>query len=339
MSDAGRIRLPGPWAGFPLVMEHDILGAKEVISCDRDTQALRLFGFIGHDKAGEPLAKLVVDLPERRFHHVRLSANAKIDQELHDVLAFLEVDHPGQQIKAHDLVPGDDPNTAPDVIVRSGDLKFSVETTQLLVPGTSSGRNVLSKWSLFEQVNGWLVDQSNRMASRLRAHRGHVVYLWFTDGLSAMQQLPPRNIGGAIAEFLAANPPDSTPPDRTLKSQDGRIQATWLPVRPSRAPSAFERLYKFRLGVSYDQILTRKGFRNEVQRLIQKHDCPGFDVLLLTIGTPTRAGWHFPSAGLLSAALQAEPDVLAGYKPEHVCRIAVYDAHQKTARWVLGGAP
>jgi hypothetical protein len=91
--------------------------------------------------------------------------------------------------------------------------------------------------------------------------------------------------------------------------------------------------------VSYDQVLTREGFRSEIKRLVHKHDKPGFDLLLITIGTPTRRGWKFPSAGMLSAALEAEPEVLGEYRPEHISHIAVYDAHRKAARWVLGDRP
>lgn len=329
-----RIRPPSPWAGFPLVMEHDILGAKEVVR-DDGTGAITLMAFTGHDRAGEPLAKIVVDLPDRRYYNQRLSNDRKVNQELHDVWSFLEAAY-GHPFTADELTPGPDRNAPPDVRVCSRSLALDVETTQLLLPGTGGGQNSVSKWSLFEQVNDWLVDQSNRLAGRLRTYRGHVVYLWFTDGSSEMQQLPPRRIAADVAAFLAAQSPSTAPTDRILKSDDGRIQATWLPARPSRQPSAFERLYGFRLGISYDQVLTRKAFRAELQRLVKQHDKPGFDVLLITLGTPTRAGWRFPSAGLLSAALQAEPDPLNGLAPKHVERLAVYDGHESAVRWLVG---
>lgn len=317
-------------------MEHDILGAKEVVR-DDGTGAFTLLAFTGHDRMGEPLAKIVVDLPDRSYYDRRLSSDRKADQELHDVWAFLECAY-GRPFTADELTPGPDRYAPPDVQVRSRSLTLDVESTQLLLPGTRGGQNSVSKWSLFEQVNDWLVDQSNRLGGRLRAYRGYVVYLWFTDGTSELQQLPPRRIAADVAEFLAAHPPSATPADRIVKSDDGRIQATWLPARSSRQPSAFERLFGFRLGISYDQVLTREGFRSELQRLIRQHDKPGFDMLLITLGTPTRGGWRFPSAGLLSAAMQAEPDPLNGLVPEHVERIAVYDGHRKAVRWLIGSA-
>ena len=76
----------------------------------------------------------------------------------------------------------------------------------------------------------------------------------------------------------------------------------------------------------------------QLQRLVEQHDKPGFDVLLITLGTPTRAGWCFPSAGLLSAALQAVPDPLNGLAPKHVERLAVYDGHESAVRWLVGSA-
>ncbi|MEX5710173.1 hypothetical protein AB1484_18165, partial [Parafrankia sp. FMc6] len=262
----------------------------------------------------------------------RLAQNSKANQELHDVFSFLHL-HYSDCVDVKDLSCGPDPNKAPDVIARIEGEDLAIETMQLILPGVTKHENAQSRWSHFERIADWMLERSSRLASRLRAHRGCVVYIGFDEEVRRTLRIRPDLMPERVTDFLASYTPT---PDRVQTGEDGLVRASWMPIRRPSSLTAFEQAFGFRLGVNYDQTLTRADLLSEFQRLVHSHDKKGADMLLVTIGTPTRDGWKFPSSEMISMGIRSEPDPLAGHAPTNVSGVAVLDAVHSTARWVSG---
>ncbi|MCM3882245.1 hypothetical protein [Frankia sp. R82] len=316
--------------GFQFNVKEDISISQMVLKRD-PSGAIKLHAFVGSDTQKSPVAKILVDMPER-IHRRQLARNRKANQELHDVLSFLRLNYSGR-VDAKDLSCGMDPNKTPDVIARIEGEDLSVETMQLILPGVTKHENAQSRWCHFERITDWMLERSDQLASRLRAHRGCVVYVGFDEEVRRTLRIRPDHMPKMVTDFLASYVPT---PDLIQTSEDGLVRASWMPIRRPPSLTAFEQAFGFRLGVSYDQTLTRADLLSEFQRLVHSHDKKGADMLLVTIGTPTREGWKFPSSEIIAMGIRSEPDPLAGCAPTNVSGVAIFDAVHSTVRWVSG---
>jgi hypothetical protein len=192
----------------------------------------------------------------------------------------------------------------------------------------------------FEHLVEYLITNSSKLKSRLRAHRGHQVFVFFATDQEIAGGAPPRPRDKrgfeAVVELLATTKPQlflgrpgqapSQLPESAIQyNHDRTVGASWMKTDGPQQPSALWRALGFDLGLGYTREVTRDDVRQELRRLIDQHDATPIDLLLVTIGTPTKNGWVYPSGGAVGTLLARDPDPLGGYAPQHIRCIAVHD--------------
>ena len=285
----------------------------------------------------EPVVVVAYDLPTL----VR-GAMSKAEAELLDVSRAFQDLYDDEPIA---VSPGPHPNEPPDAIVSIAGTEVCVEATQLLVPaGDGVGR--LARWSQFQAVRDRLITDSGRLKSQMRQHRGQLLLLWFGEPGEGLP--PPRRhrARDVIENLKRSNPPresshtdlpDHIPADQVpmWTADDKSVGCTWAPL-PRGYTSNFHSALGFEVGFIYNETITQSDLRRELRRLVDSHDSPRTEILVVTLNAPLRDGWYFPASSAVAVSLFQDSDPLAGWRPEHLKSVILHDQLQHGAQVLFG---
>jgi hypothetical protein len=315
-------------AHLPLELREELHASSKVISIGPQGERT-LYALWGTSKLGEPMFALVYDLPV-----LVVAPRTKLKKEMDDVRIFLAQSSGRDDFE---IGPGPHPNEPPDVFAEVAGHKVGIETTQLLMPSAAAAKNLtsISRAKVFEQLRDHLLSRSAQLKGALRQHRGRVLYIWFASPDSVARGMPPRQSAlETVIQFLK----DSYPPDRIPQgpspkvapknsvawSGDRQIGVTWADL-PRGYVSTTTKMLGFEIGLSYNAEVSRGDVRNELRRLLEQHDHPTSEVVLVTLNGSLASGLYFPSSHLVSRLLFEDPDPLSGWVPRHVTRVVIHD--------------
>lgn len=235
-----------------------------------------------------------------------------------------------------DIQQGNDP---PDATVLTDTGRIGMECTALTVADRRGAH------SLFLKLREHIQKTDGVHFAKLA---GHVIYVWFRDAdlLDGPPILPHRRSDagalGALVRALAEYTPDDAaiqqPPGQEASEtltmpladtdEGARFYAT--PLTGGAPGSMMYALAGFDIGLAYSTVLTAADAWGEVQRLVDGHDKPGVDHLLITAGGPDAKGNIFPAEEAVAAFLLEHPIGLSKV-PTHIDRVVLHS-------WATGQA-
>ena len=233
--------------------------------------------------------------------------------------------------------PGPHPNLAPDTTVTTDQGILGVESTSLTVEKRRGA------YKLFQLLRRRILEQDPTAFANLV---GHVIYVWFEDPNKPGMLLPFRkNDDAAVIELLqelaSYKPktdqmwtsggalPQQAPPLPLASTQKGaRFYA--MPLASSAPSTMLFTFTGFEIGFAYTSIITAKEAWQELQRLVDDHDQPGVDILLITAGGPDQNGLVFPAEEGLARFILDNPLGLPT-APKNIKRVLLHS-------WATGHA-
>jgi hypothetical protein len=222
------------------------------------------------------------------------------------------------------LEPGADP---PDATAITDGGSIGVESTALTA-GDRRGAH-----GLFMNLRRRLQEHEPAAFANLA---GHTVYVWFDSDGSPIGLPHRRSDEDAIRELMQAladyrpqtdqlnqTTMPQTMPDLGLEETDAGAKFYAVPIVNAAPGTMLFTLAGFELGLAHTSFVTARGAWDEVQRLVDKHDQPGVDMLVITAGGPDVRGMIFPGEGLLGSFIVSNP--LGLPRPsEHIKRIVLH---------------
>jgi hypothetical protein len=234
-----------------------------------------------------------------------------------------------------DVQPGSDP---PDAIAQTVTGVVGVEATALTIQNRRWAHN------LFAQLRQALQAAEPSAFAKLR---GHLLYVWFQETAEPGPPVEPhgRSDAAALDDLVRAIAEYDSPPD-ALRHEGGPAPET-LPEIPLAGTGAGAKFYGvpildgvpgsmlftlagFDIGLAYTTPITAEAAWQEVQRLVDKHDQPDVDLLLITAGGPDARGNMFPAEEAVAGFL-LEHAVGLSREPEHIRQIVLHS-------WATGQA-
>jgi hypothetical protein len=263
----------------------------------------------------------------------------KIEREILSVRRFSADQALARGIHAFSNVrPGPHPDKAPDTTATTDQGILGVESTSLTLNDRRGAH------SLFGQLRRRILEQDPAVFAKLA---GHMIYVWFEEpaGLPGLALPLKKNDEEAAMELLrelaayapqpgqmwvpsGAFPEQAPQPHLATTPEGARFYANPLLVN---APSTMLfTIAGFELGLAYTSLFTARVAWQEVQRLVDKHDQVGVDILLITAGAPDQHGQIFPAEEAVANFLLEEPIGFAR-PPRHIKRIFLHS-------WTTGRA-
>lgn len=231
----------------------------------------------------------------------------------------------GSKHAFEDVQRGEDP---PDATVATNGVRIGVESTALTV-GDMRGVQ-----GLFVLLRRRLEDTEPTRFWRLA---GRIVYIWFESEASQGKLGRPhkRTDEAALDELvdaLANHQPKTrdqlqaaalagTMPEPVETPNGARFYA--VPVENAVPSTTLFYQAGFEIGLAYTSFITAQSAWNELQRLTDKHDQDGVDLLLVTAGGPDVDGNMFPSEERVADFLIDHPIGLSR-KPDHIKTIFLH---------------
>jgi hypothetical protein len=232
-----------------------------------------------------------------------------------------------------DVQPGADP---PDATVLTGDGRIGVEATALTIEGRREVHNLFLK--LRQRL------QASEPAAFVRLI-GRLVYVWF-DSPDAPVGKPFKRTDEAALDGLVEALAKYEPRDEQVSSESVDLPES-LPSLPLEVTAEGANFYAvplanavpgsmlftlagFEIALVYTTMLTASGAWAEVQRLVDKHDKPGVELLVITAAGPDPSGTIYPLEEALAQFLIDHPLGLRP-EPEHIKRVVLH-------RWMTGHA-
>jgi hypothetical protein len=235
-----------------------------------------------------------------------------------------------------DMQPGGDP---PDVTVLTDAGRIGVECTSLTIAERRGAHDLFLKLrQRIQTIDG----------AHFAKLAGHVIYVWFreADLPDGPPILPHRRSDSAALDALVHALAEYTPDDEALRQPPGELAPETLvmpltdtdegarfyavPLTGGAPGSMLYTLAGFDIGLAYSTVLTAGDIWGEVQRLVDGHDKPGVDQLLITAGGPDSKGNIFPAEEAVAAFLLEHPIGLSN-PPVHIERIVLHS-------WATGRA-
>jgi len=230
--------------------------------------------------------------------------------------------------------PGSDP---PDATVQTNTGQLGVESTALTI---ESRRAVQG---LFMQLRRRLREVESAAFVKLR---GHLVYVWFQESSQVGLDKPHKRSDATALDMLVQALADYEPqgqqlwapgsgppkPMPELPLEDTSAGATFyaVPLVNSVPSTMLFTVAGFEIALAYTTTFTAKDVWSEMQRLIDVHDQPGVDLLLVTAGGPDAWGNVFPSEEAVAEFLATHPLGL-NRAPSHIKTVILH-------RWATGQA-
>ncbi len=290
--------------------------------------AAAFYGLLGTTGAGAPLLAVASEWP---LIWVRTAAPlSKFEREL----IYLRRYSSDQAIATRgnhawgDVQPGDDP---PDATVLTDAGRMGVESTSLTVEGRRGVHG------LFAQLRRGLQEAEPAEFAKLA---GHVVYVWFQEPDVAGPPVMPRKRSDipaidaliqALAEYEPETqqllhepePPPQIMPELPLSDTTAGARFYAVPLLGGAPGSMLFTLAGFDIALAYTTLLTAEEAWSEVQRLVDSHDKPGVDLLLVTAGGPDANGNVFPAEEAVANFIVEHPIELS-HQPEHIQRVILH---------------
>jgi hypothetical protein len=325
---------------FPLEVREE-LHASSLVANFGPQGEQAFYAVWGTSKSGEPRFALAFD------HPIQVAPpRDKLTKEMDDVRTFLTQNHREDDFN---LSPGPHPNQPPDVFADRGGQRIGIEATQLLMPSDEGRGNLtsISRAKVFDQLRDDLLSRSARLKGGLRQHRGHILYIWFAGQDSVARGMPCRKTSVDDLEALlkTSHPPQAigpgplppqAPPDSVRWSKDRQIGVSWGDL-PRGYISTTTRMLGFELGLAYNAEVSQSDVRTELRRLLEQHDHPAAQLVLVTVNASLASGTYFPSSHLLSRMVFEDPDPLQGWTPQNAEGVVVHDpADSGKHRWLHG---
>jgi hypothetical protein len=268
-----------------------------------DPTHLSVFGEDGKGRRG---IVVTVEWPE----HYRPASRKLSNEQLHLDRLNADIRWGCGEPFCHGSRPGADP---PDFMVDAVDGEVGLDVTQFVLQ---------ERAAKFDALRRLKKEATTRGPSRFKHLRGHVCYIMFAEGV------PPRASGAwqaAIDAMERVRPPQPPPkvldelkPEAMEYFDAGVVSAAPLKSPEGRSPffnvMGFELTYPFMTAIYEDEAFAH------LQHLIEKHDKPGVDHLLVSISAPVVDGWAFASDGIAASLAQA----LAHEQPlraDHIQRV------------------
>jgi hypothetical protein len=230
--------------------------------------------------------------------------------------------------------PGSDP---PDVIAQTDSGPLGVESTALAI---ESRREV---HGLFLALRQRLIMTEPVALAKLA---GYFVYVWFEAPAPTALDKPHRRSDDAAIQALVEELKTYAPQHQQLWVPEGPLppQAPPLPTATTPAGAKFYAVpfaggvpgtmlfafSGFEIGLAYTTLLTAQEAWDLVQKLVDDHDRPGVDVLLITAGGPNVHGNVFPAEETVGDFLVTYPLGLIR-EPTHITTVVLHS-------WATGRA-
>jgi hypothetical protein len=286
--------------------------------------APRVLATYGYSAEDEPALGIVMEWPITWLRTVE--PLPKFDHELLLLRRFSsdQAIVTGRHAYGH-LKPGADP---PDATAITDAGTIGVESTAL----TAGDRR--RAHGLFTALRRRVQEQEPAAFTKLS---GHTVYVWF-DTDEAPVGLPHRRSDeDAIRELVQAladyepkteelrhdGQPPETLPDLALHETDAGAKFYAAPIFNAVPNTMLFTLAGFELGLGYTSYVTPRKAWEEIQRLVDSHDKPGVDLLVITAGGPDLRGMIFPAEGVLATFILANPIGLTR-APNHIGRVLLH---------------
>jgi hypothetical protein len=227
---------------------------------------------------------------------------------------------------------GGDP---PDALVRTDAGELGVESTSLTLTDRRGAH------ALFQRVRQQVQSAEPTSFARLA---GNVVYIWFGENEAEVGR-PPRAADDAEVEALVAalatyepqpdqmalvGPLPETAPVLPLAKAGAASRFYSVPLQQAAPGSVLFAIAGFDIGLAYTTLLTANQVWAELQRIIDKHDKPGVELLLVTAGAPNQHGMVYPSEEAIADFLVNNPAALAT-QPTHIAQVVLHS-------WATGRA-
>jgi hypothetical protein len=219
---------------------------------------------------------------------------------------------------------GPDP---PDFLVSTDGGTEGLECTSFTV---SERREALA---LFSRVRATLLGRPRPEMLHLG---GFMIYMWF-GGPDVLERPSGTNDDQAADELVQALR-DYRPDPERMRISSGSLPAHApdpgvvttttgvsfyaIPIAIATPSTLLFALQGFEIGLSFATEHTAKSAWQELERLIEGHDKPGVDWLLVSAGAPNARGQLFPSDGAVARFAIEHPLPLA--KPRHVKRVTIH---------------
>jgi hypothetical protein len=228
----------------------------------------------------------------------------------------------------YDLREGDDP---PDATVETGQGRIGIELTTLAL----EDRRPVNR--RFGELRAELERREPAAFSRLV---GHLAYIWFRDRPDGPPVRPHARSDAEALDELVQALADYEPRSDILEAEPGTAPPDTMPEVHFADTTAGGRFYAVRFGgaVPGSTLFTRAGFDiglayttqvtapsawRDVQRLVDRHDRPRVDVLLVTAGGPDDRGNVYPSEEVAAQLLIEHPQHLAR-SPTHIKEVLLH---------------
>jgi hypothetical protein len=218
--------------------------------------------------------------------------------------------------------PGNNP---PDFIVEIDGKKGGLDVTRFSITERMRAQALFRK--LREQMAAQPRDDFMHLT-------GSTVYIWFDkDGFSSLPHRHKEDIDGLIAalrnyEFDPLLSIKQAEEGITEQLGDIGIDGAegahfvGVPMRGATPSSHFFLTMGFEVAMAYQTDHDATQAWDEIRRLIDRHDKPEIENLLITVGAPDRYGLAYPSeVGLMSFALETDAPEL---RPKHIQSILVH---------------
>jgi hypothetical protein len=167
---------------------------------------------------------------------------------------------------------------------------------------------------------------------------GHMIYIWFSDPVTGLLAKPFRQSETDAIEYLirelaayeprteqllVAGPPHEQAPDLGASSTPSGATFYATPFVKAVPSSMLFSVAGFEIGISYSTFITLRDAWWIVQKLVDDHDKPGVDILLISAGAPDGTGTIFPAEEALAEFLTQHGRGLSR-PPEHIKSILLH---------------
>jgi len=227
-----------------------------------------------------------------------------------------------------DVQQGADP---PDATVLTDAGRIGVESTSLTIEGRRGVHD------LFAKLRRRLQEAEPAAFAKLA---GHVVYVWFQDSDVPGPPVKPHKrtddsaldaLVQALAEYQPdaesltgeSGPPPERLPDLPVSETPAGARFYALPLLGGVPGSMLFTIAGFDIALAYTTLITAEEAWGEVQRLVDSHDKPGVDLLLLSAGAPDDNGNVFPAEEALTSFLLANP-IGMRRPPKHIDAVILH---------------
>lgn len=318
-SDPGETAFSGPIHLFPMDVTEKMNGGSLFFFGPSPWGVPLGMGMIGERAAdGEDVLTTIFESPQEQFH-----APTQISKEQMEQLQLerLRTDYRlrGVELPWSSVQRGPDQNKPPDFVASVPDGKLGVDFTRLSITERMTAQ------ALLRRLRRAILDEPREAFAHLT---GAIVYLWFNQ--AGFSSLPPKQNNAVEALLKALREYVFDPQLTVLQTEDGKLPELGdignaesgkgahfyaVPMTNGTPSSFFYQTTGFELGLAFQTVHDVSAAWSSITRLIDSHDNPDTQILVITAGAPDRNGLSYPSeTALMNFALERQgPDLNPKY--------------------------